>query len=150
MIRENFLPRLFFGKTKTLSPIVGDLSKISFKKYRLGLLNPVTSSQENYLSSQRGSAELVRAVTGGGEFSNAEHLRTLCEERRDGKKDQDAAYKTKLKGLLSDFKVTDKRLILCAKSTGAWMSVRGDTVSATVLSATEFRDFYVHVMPFLP
>ena len=39
MIRETFLPRFFFGKTKTLSPIVGDLSTIPFKKYGLGLLN---------------------------------------------------------------------------------------------------------------
>ena len=31
----------------------------------LGILNPVTSEQEKYLSSQRRSAELVQAVTGG-------------------------------------------------------------------------------------
>ena len=43
MIRENFLPRLFLGKTKTLSPIVGVLSTMQFKKAVLGLLNPVTS-----------------------------------------------------------------------------------------------------------
>ena len=50
------------------------------KKYGLGLLNLVTSSQEKYLSSQRGITELVQAVTGGGAFSNADHLRTLSEE----------------------------------------------------------------------
>ena len=54
--------------------------------------------------------ELVRAVTGG--FSNADHLWTLSEERRDGKKDQYTAYKTKLKGLVCNLKGTDKRLIL--------------------------------------
>ena len=43
IIRETFLPRLFFGKKKTLSPIVGDLSTMLVKKYGLGLLNPVTS-----------------------------------------------------------------------------------------------------------
>ena len=66
MIRETFLPCIFFGKTKTLSPAVGDLSTMTAKKSGLGLLNLVTSYQEKYLSSTQGSAELVRAVTGGG------------------------------------------------------------------------------------
>ena len=61
MIRETFLPRLFFGKTKTLSHVVGDLSTTPVRKAVMGLLNPVTSAQEKYLSSTRGSAELVRA-----------------------------------------------------------------------------------------
>ena len=111
------------------------------KKAGLGPLNPVTSAQEKYLSSQRGSAEMVQDVTGGGASSNADHLRTLCEERRDNKKDLDAVFETKLKGLFRDLKGTDKRLILRAKSTGAWLSVRSTTVSGTVLSATEFWDF---------
>ena len=51
MIRETFLPRIFFGKTKTLSLVVGAISTIPVKKYGLGLLNPVKSAQENYLST---------------------------------------------------------------------------------------------------
>ena len=43
MTRETFLPRLFFGNTKTLSPVVGALSMIPVSKAGLGLLNPVTS-----------------------------------------------------------------------------------------------------------
>ena len=81
-----FLPRLSFGKTKDLSPVVGSLSTMTAKKAGLGLLNPVTSDQETYLRSTRGSAELVRAVAGGGVFSNANHLQTLSDEQRDGKK----------------------------------------------------------------
>ena len=73
----NLLPRPFFGKTKTISPIIGYLSKMPAKKARLGLLNPVTSEKEKYLSYQRGSAELIRAVTGEGTFSNADHKCTL-------------------------------------------------------------------------
>ena len=46
MIRETFLPRLFFGNTKTFSLIVGALITMPFKKDRLGLLKLVTSSQE--------------------------------------------------------------------------------------------------------
>ena len=61
---------------------------MTVKKSGLGILNPVMSAQEKYLSSQRGSAELVRAVTGGGAFSNTNHLRTLSEkgvtERKNG------------------------------------------------------------------
>ena len=79
MIQENFLYRPFFRKTKTLSPIVGDIVTMPFKKYGLGLLNPVTSAQEKYLISQWGSAELIQAVTEGGTFSNADHIWTLGE-----------------------------------------------------------------------
>ena len=69
MIQETFLPCIFFGNTKTLSPIVGALSTMPVKKAGLGLLNPVTSEKEKYLSSQKGRAELIRAVIGGGAFS---------------------------------------------------------------------------------
>ena len=80
IIRETFLPRLFFIKTKTLSPIVGTLSMMPVKKAILGLLNPLTSAKEKYLSSQQGSAELIRYVTGEvGAFSNVDHLRALGE-----------------------------------------------------------------------
>ena len=41
MIRETFLHRLFFGITKTLSPIVGALSTMPVSKYGMGLLNIV-------------------------------------------------------------------------------------------------------------
>ena len=64
MIRETFLPRLFFRKTKTLSPTVVNLSIIPIKVAGLGLLNPVTSAKEKCLSSHPGSAELIRAMTG--------------------------------------------------------------------------------------
>ena len=136
MIWETFLQCIFLGKTKTLSPIVGALITIPVKKPGLGLLNPLISSQEKYLRSQWGSMELVWDVMGGGGFSNYDHLRTLSDERDDGKKDRDAAYKTKLNGLVRDLKGTYKRLILRAKNTGAWLSVRGTTVSDIVLSTT--------------
>ena len=141
MIRQIFLSCIFFGKTKTISPIVGALSTVLFKKSELGLLNPVTSSQEKYLRSIQGSKELVWAVTGVGTFSNANHLRILSEERRDGKKDQDVAHESRPKGLVHNIKDTAKHLLLRAKITGAWLSGRGTTVSGTVLSATEFRCF---------
>ena len=141
MIRETFLPCLFFVKTKTLSLVVGSLSTMLVKKSGLGLLNPVTSYQEKYLSSTRGSAELVRAVMVGKAFSNADHLQTLSEEQHDGKKDWYVARGSILKGLVRDNKGTDKCLLLCAKSTGSWMRLCGTTFSGTVLFATHFWDY---------
>ena len=99
MIRGTFSPRLFFVKTKTLSPIVGALSKMPVKKSGLGILNPVMSAQEKYLRSQRGSAELVQDVKGGGSFFNSSHLWNLSEKQRYGKKYRYYAYKSKVKGL---------------------------------------------------
>ena len=81
-------------------------------------------------------------MTGRGGFSNADHLRTLSKERRDGKEARDVAYESILKGLVSDLKGTYKRLLLRDKITGAWLSICGTTVSGIVLSATEFGYFY--------
>ena len=80
-------------------------------------------------------------MTGGGEFSNADRIRTLGEEIGDVKKDWESSYKTKLKGWVRDLKGSYRRLILRAKITGACLKIHGTTVSGTVLSATEFRDF---------
>ena len=56
----------------------------------------------------------------GGGLSNADRLRTLSEEWRDGKKDRDVAYESRLKGLVINLKVTDKRLLIRAKTPGAF------------------------------
>ena len=72
---------------------------------------------------------------------NADHLRTLGEGRCDRKKDREAANETKIKGLVRNLKGTNRCLILRSKSTSAWLSVHGTTVSGTVLYATEFQDF---------
>ena len=42
----------------------------------------------------------------------------------------------KLKELVADIERTDRRLILRAKNTGAWLNVRGTTLTGRVLSAT--------------
>ena len=66
----------------------------------LGLLNPLTSEKEKYLSSQQGSKELIRDVKGGVAFSNTNHIRTIGEERRDKHKHREVLNKKKLKGLV--------------------------------------------------
>ena len=101
-----------------------------------GLLNTLKSVKEKYRSSQQGRAELIRAMKRVGELSYVDHLRTLRKEKRDRKKYQEVANKTKLKGLVQDLKGTDRRVILRAKSTGAWLRVRGTKFSGTVFSAT--------------
>ena len=72
------------------------------------------------------------------------------KEQRDGKKARDVAYESRLKGLVIYLLGTDKHLLLSAKITGACMIVRGTIVSGTILSTTEFWDFYVHIITSLP
>ena len=79
---------------------------------------------------------MIRSVTGEGEHSNADHLLALSEEMRDGQKIQDYVNNAKIKELVVDLDVTDRRLILHAKNTGAWTNVRGTTLIGTVLAAT--------------
>ena len=84
MIGETFLPSLLFRKTKTILPIVLALSMMPINMAGLVILNPVTPSKENYLSSQWGSAKLIWSVAVGGAFSNSDRLRMLGEKRCNG------------------------------------------------------------------
>ena len=84
---------------------------------------------------------------GEGEFSTAYHMLDLREERRDIQQIWDDA---KLKGLVDDLEANDRRLILLTKNTGSWLIVRGTTVTGTLLAATDFCDFFVHVMMLTP
>ena len=89
IIWETFLPRLFFGTTKSLSPIVGSLSMVPVKKYLLELLNPVMSAKDKYLGLQQSSVEIIWAVMGVGEFSNADQILSVREESQDSNKTRD-------------------------------------------------------------
>ena len=68
LIIENFLPHLFFGKPKSLPPIVVNLSTMPAKKSVLGLQNPMTSANEKFLSLKCAIAELIRDVKGESDF----------------------------------------------------------------------------------
>ena len=96
------------------------------------LLNSVTSAKDKYQSSQKSSAEIIQAVTGGGELSNANHLLELREERGDGQKNRDDANDTKLKGLVGYLTGANWRIIPPSKKTGAWLNVRGTKITGTV------------------
>ena len=54
-----FFPRLFFGKPKYLTPLIGILVTMLVKKAGLGLQNPVTSADENCLSLRCASMEQI-------------------------------------------------------------------------------------------
>ena len=62
LLQENVLPHIFFGKSKSLSPIVGNLSKILGKKDGLGLQHPVTSVNKLFPNLQRASMDLTRSM----------------------------------------------------------------------------------------
>ena len=50
IIWETFLYRFFFGKKKSLTPLIVDLSTMPVKKSGLGLQNPMTFADEKYPS----------------------------------------------------------------------------------------------------
>ena len=74
------------------------------------------------LSSQRAIKELIRSVTGEGEFSNSDSLLELREGRRDGQKIRYDVNNAKLKELFADLDATNCRLILCVKNTDVWLN----------------------------
>ena len=93
------------------------------------------------ISKYNGGQEIRTGNPESSDFRSGEVIKLHTRERRtdtgrDRKESQDVAYESRLKGLVSNLKGTDKRLLLCAKITGAWLSICGTTVSGTVLSAT--------------
>ena len=50
IIWETFLTRLFFGKSKSLTPIIGTLITIPVKKAVLSVQNSMTSVDQKYIS----------------------------------------------------------------------------------------------------
>ena len=63
------------------------------------------------------------------------------EESHDGQKIWDDANGAKLRSLVDNLDAHDHRLILRAKHTVSWMTIRGTIVNSTVLAATTFRGF---------
>ena len=93
------MPLLFFGRLKTLPPVVGGLIKFPVNKLGLGLQNPVTSSENKYTSLLHESCDLIDAVTGKRDFSTADHIRDFKEEQQD-EKNWDDANDAKLWGII--------------------------------------------------
>ena len=62
--------------------------------------------------------------------SNAQGRKSLWTKIRDD------TIESNIKGLFKDLAALDYRLIIRTKSTGFWLTVRGTTVTVTVLAAT--------------
>ena len=84
--------------------------------------------------------EFIRAVTGEGAFSNANHLLALREEMCDRQKIWYVVNDSKIKDLVVDLDSPDQWLTICAKNKGVCMNVGGTTLAGTLLAATEFCD----------
>ena len=63
---------------------------------------------------------------------------------------QDDANDVKPKGLDDKLEASDRRLILRAKNASSYVTVQGTIVTGTVFAATEFCDFFVHVVMLHP
>ena len=87
---------------------------------------------------------------GKGKFSNSGHLLSLREERRDRQKIRDDANSAKLNELSKYLDGTDCRLILRVKNTGACLNAWVNTVTGSLLVATEFCYFNAHIMMLTP
>ena len=59
ILQETFLPCLFFGESKSLTPLIGTLSTMPVKKDSLGFQNTVTSVNENFLRLRCARMDLV-------------------------------------------------------------------------------------------
>ena len=141
-LREIFLPCLLFGISKSLPPIVGTLSTMRVNKSGLGLQDPVKLANKKYPSFLRAICNLIGSVKGYRDFSTADHLLVLREERRDNQKIRYDANWSKLKGLVRYLEVLDHRIIICAKNLGYWMTVWGTILTGIVIVAIEFCNFF--------
>ena len=92
---ETFLPCLLFGKSKTLPPIVGALSKMPVKKSEMVLQSIVTSLKEKYTSLLRVSDNIIDSFKDKRVFSTTNHIQEVKGDRRNGKK-RDATNHAKL------------------------------------------------------
>ena len=90
------LPCIFSRESKYIPSIIGTLSKMLFKKYGIGQQDPVTSSNEKYLSLLCVSIKMIGGIIGASEFSTANRLQAVKEEKCGGKKTWDCVNDSKL------------------------------------------------------
>ena len=121
-----FSSRLFFGRLKTIPPVVGALSTFPVNKSRLGLHEPVTSSNYKYKSSLCASCKIIGAVTGKSGFQPLTTFGQLKRRGRMGKKSGCHEW-WKTPGNCQQPRCLCETPFLCAKHTGSWLSVLGTT-----------------------
>ena len=77
VLQEKHLPCIFFGKYKTVPPIVGYLSTFAVKTSGIRLHNTMTSEKCEYKSLLRVIFELIGAVTGKRAFSTDDRIQEV-------------------------------------------------------------------------
>ena len=107
----------------------------------MGLQNLVILASENFLRLQRASTELIRDMKGERKLSTDDHVWAVYQERIDSRKTQDDVNNSKLEVIVNNLGDFDSRILLRAKQSVSWMTVRGTTVTGRLLSPMELRDF---------
>ena len=152
--RETYAEKLFAlsftWKIEKYLSLCRNFEYVAGKKDGLGLQNPATSAAEKYTSLLRARYYMIGAVMGDREISTADHLWSVKEERRDGKKYWDEVNDAKIRGIVNDQGNFEKRLFLYAHHTGSWLSVWSTIVNGIVPTTTEFCGFNVHVITLTP
>ena len=64
LLQETIFPHLFFGNSKFLPPIIGNLITMPVKKSGLCLQDTVASANNKYLISLIERSDLIETVTG--------------------------------------------------------------------------------------
>ena len=77
VLREMFLPRIFFGKSKPPPPIVGSLSTFPTKKSGMGLQNHVMSEKDKCTSLICASDNMIGALKGKRFFPITDNIREV-------------------------------------------------------------------------
>ena len=89
-------------------------------------------------------------MMGESEFSIADHLQAVKEERSNERKTRDDINEAKIEVIIHTFDKFDHCLLICSKQTRSWLTVQGTTVTGTVLLAMKFRDFCVNFIMLPP
>ena len=76
-MRGNLFPRIVFGRSKTLSRVIGSLITFLVNNASLGLQNPVISSAEEYTRSLHAGYEMIGAFVVKRDISATDHIWTV-------------------------------------------------------------------------
>ena len=64
-------------------------------------------------------------------FSTVDHLQAVKEENIEVRKTRDGVNDVKLKGIVKDLGILDRRLLLHDKQMGYWIDIQGTKVTCT-------------------
>ena len=89
-------------------------------------------------------------VKGESYFSTTDHIKVGKEEISDGRKTRGGINDAKIEVIVDTLDDFYCCLILTSKQMGSSLTIQGNMVTGTVLSATQFRDFLCVLYNFTP